>query len=239
VNVKGVEGRKLIKPIFSFRATEDNPAITITAEEAEIRSKPGSGLLTISFRNGVVETGNTRFQFNDTFEHEIPLGEATRKNAANESPSHMEMRVLPQRIAAQQALIERSEQDLAAQTAYQLLSGDFGSLGGQAWSAAAATLAQQRLTLYRLKTEVPRRWANGFSCLCFTMVGAAVAIRRRTDALKSFFVCFLPILGIYYPLMMSSVDRAKSGAFPPYAVWLANVLLLLAGAWMLRKVVRY
>jgi lipopolysaccharide export system permease protein len=84
-----------------------------------------------------------------------------------------------------------------------------------------------------------RRWANGFSCLCFVLVGAPMAIRmRNADFLTSFFLCFLPILVVYYPVVMLGVDQAKRGSVPPVAVWFGNLLIVLWGWWLLRRVVR-
>lgn len=83
------------------------------------------------------------------------------------------------------------------------------------------------------------RWANGFSCLCFVLVGAPMAIRlRNADFLTSFFLCFLPILIVYYPVFMLGVDLAKKGSVPAVVVWAGNLLVALWGAWLLRGVVR-
>jgi lipopolysaccharide export system permease protein len=91
-----------------------------------------------------------------------------------------------------------------------------------------------------LKTEPHRRWAAGLSCLCFVMVGAPLAIRlRNSDFLTSFFLCFLPILIVYYPLLAYGIGRAKSGAVPPQVVWLGNLILVAAGVWMTRRMMRY
>ena len=67
-----------------------------------------------------------------------------------------------------------------------------------------------------------------------------MAIRRRhSEFLASFFACFLPILIVYYPLLMFSVDQAKDGRVPPATVWLGNIVLGVWGAWMMRRVVRF
>jgi lipopolysaccharide export system permease protein len=94
--------------------------------------------------------------------------------------------------------------------------------------------------LQRLYTEPWRRWANGFSCLCFVLIGAPMAIRlRHAEFLASFFACFLPILLVYYPLLAVSVGQAKDGSVPPPAVWIGNLVLAGWGVWLLRRVVRY
>jgi lipopolysaccharide export system permease protein len=240
VNVKRVDGRKLIHPTFTFRASEDDPMITITAEEAELRSNPGSGMLTVICRNGTVDAGGMTFDFPDTFERDIPLDAASKKGGSSESPSHMPLRALPARVAQQRLAIERFEQEQAAQAAYQMLTGDLGRLTGSQWAVNAVLMQGKWNQLYRLQTETPRRWANGFSCLCFSLVGAAVAIRfRNSDVLSTFGICFGPILVVYYPLLAHAVDRSKAGAYPPVSVWLANVVLIACGLWVLRKVVRY
>ena len=67
-----------------------------------------------------------------------------------------------------------------------------------------------------------------------------VYLERRVLAILFLgFSSGLPILLVYYPLLMYSVDRAKNGALPPYSVWLGNAILLACGAWLLRKVFRY
>ena len=103
----------------------------------------------------------------------------------------------------------------------------------------AAQTVQHNNRLIRIIMEPWRRWANGFSCLCFVLVGAPMAIRmRNADFLTSFFLCFLPILVVYYPIFMMGVSRVKAGAFPPPAVWAGNVLITLWGLWLLRSVIR-
>ena len=67
-----------------------------------------------------------------------------------------------------------------------------------------------------------------------------MAIRlRNSDFLTSFFACFLPILLVYYPVLALSLERAKSGSWPPATVWLANLLLVVWGLWLMRRVLRY
>ena len=109
-----------------------------------------------------------------------------------------------------------------------------------AWKPHEKEIENAKTRLYRLHTEPWRRWANGFSCLCFVLIGIPVSIRMRfSEFIASFFICFLPILLVYYPLLAVSVDKAKDGFFPPYSVWLGNIVLAVAGIWMLRRVNRH
>ena len=240
MNVLGVEGRKLIRPTLTFQSRGDSPAVTVTAEEGEIRSNADDNTLHIQFRNGTIDVGgNVTISFAQD-ERIIPLSEASLKGDASGSPSQLPLRIIPDEIVAQQKRISDQEQLMAAEAGCQMLTGDFTALASSNWELARSGLKDQRDRLFRLYTEPHRRWANGFSCLCFVVIGAPVAIRfRRAEFLTCFFICFLPILLIYYPLLALGVDRAKSGGFPPHAVWLGNVILLICGAWHLRHVQRY
>jgi lipopolysaccharide export system permease protein len=120
-----------------------------------------------------------------------------------------------------------------------MTSGDFTMLGEQAWAMHSLNRRNGRERLFRLQAEPWRRWANGFSCFCFCIVGVPLAVKlKKGDFLTTFFLCFVPILVFYYPLMAMGVDRAKSGDFPPYAVWLGNVIAIAIGLWLMRSVER-
>jgi len=119
------------------------------------------------------------------------------------------------------------------------MTGDFAELNDARWSQQHLAIALGQLRLFRLQTEPWRRWANGFSCLAFVLVGAPLAVRMRSaDVWSSFIVCFLPILIVYYPLLAYGVDLSKSGELPPYSVWIANVVLMAVGYWMTRRMLR-
>ena len=121
------------------------------------------------------------------------------------------------------------------------MTGDFSQLADdQDWRKTRNLIQGSRDRLHRLRLEPWRRWANGFSCFFFVLLGAPLAIRMRTtNFFTTFAACFLPILLIYYPLLAFAVDRCKDGAVPPYAVWLGNFVLMIGGILMIRKVIRY
>jgi lipopolysaccharide export system permease protein len=239
--VKEVDGRRLIQPIVTFKANESSPQMTFIAREAELNAEPAKGTLNILLEDTRIEYGDKLGgYFSGPTSYTIPLSDGARKAEASVSPSNLALWQLPGEVALQKQQIARFEQELAADAAYQLLTGDFAALSGPAWDKNERVLSGLHARWHRLETEPHRRWANGFSCLCFVAVGAPTAIwLRRADVLSSFFVCFLPILGIYYPLLIFGVDQAKGGALPPYSVWLGNVILLGCGYWVTRRVLRY
>jgi len=240
--VRKVEDRRLIHPTFSRLARGSTPAITVEAEEAELRADPIQNTLKIILRNGTAELeGQGTLRFPDTYEQEIPLPDARQpKDHQLILPSTLALRVIPDQIVEQEAAIEQYEHELAARAAYEMLCGDFDELTGMEWETRAAVLAGKWNRLHRLRTEPYRRWAAGFSCLCFVWVGAPMAIwLRNRDFSTIFFRCFGPILVVYYPLLAVGLDSAKNGTLPPYSVWVCNLLLILWGTLLVRKVIRY
>jgi len=241
INVKRVDGRRLIRPTLSLPQRGNSPAITITAEEAELQSDRAEGVLRITLRNGTLEMADRlSIQFPDVYQQEVPLRDASRARRESLPPSWLSLRVISKEAAAAEQTVQQWERQLAARAAYQMLCGDLDGLTSRQWEPRIRLLERHRGHLHRLKTEPHRRWSAGFSCLCFVWVGAPMAIRlRKSDFLTSFFVCFAPILVVYYPLLAYGVDGAKNGTLPPYAVWVGNVLLGCWGGWLLRKVIRY
>jgi lipopolysaccharide export system permease protein len=129
---------------------------------------------------------------------------------------------------------------MVTEAAFAMLTGQLEALAQNQWQQHESNLLGAERRLHRFNTEPYRRWSSGFSCLCFVLVGAAMSIRRRhSDFLASFFIVFLPILIVYYPLLMVSLDMAKDGQLPPQAVWLGNIVLCVWGAWLMRRVLRY
>jgi len=241
INVRRLEDRKLIYPTLTLYARGNTPSVTIMAREAELRADHAQHVLKIVLREGTVNVGGRiTGYFPDTYEHEVPLSDASRADGVSGSPSATPLNLIPERIARQHRVIEQFERELAARAACQMLCGEFDTLTGPEWDKLRRQMADHRQHLSRLYTESPRRWAAGFSCLCFVWIGAPMAVwLRQRDFLTSFFVCFTPILVVYYPLLVYGIDGAKNGTIPPYSVWAGNLILFAWGCYLLRKVVRY
>jgi lipopolysaccharide export system permease protein len=240
ISVKRVDGRKLILPTFTIQSSDDEQAKFVTAQEAELRLDAEKEVLSITLTNGLINVGDeTTMVFPDTIEHEIPLALASLKGSKAGSPSACPLWRIDAEIKQQKADMQEMRQQMAAEAALQMMTGELDSLTDDDWRRRNWQLHDAQERLYRLKTEPWRRWATGFSCLFFVMVGAPLAIRmRNSDLWSSFAMCFLPILVIYYPLLAFGVEQAKSGDLPPCSVWVGNIIFGLVGFWLLRRTLR-
>jgi lipopolysaccharide export system permease protein len=239
INVKAVDGRRLIRPTLSFTSGAEKTPATVSAAEAELCANAAAGTLTVTFRNGTLHMGDMKASFPDEIVREVPIDAVSRKGTTTTSPSDLAMAEFAAARAESAARIDQLDQLAAGRRALALLTGRLEATGPAAVRGEHDYMEWEQNRLTRIIMEPWRRWANGFSCMCFVLVGAPMAIRmRNADFLTSFFLCFLPILIIYYPVFILGVDQAKRGAVPPVAVWTGNLLIALWGWWLLRRVIR-
>lgn len=241
INVMRVDGRRLIRPTLSFQSSGDSPAFTVTAEEAELRSDTKANELTFVCYNSTVDVdGRARVYYPGELMRAVPLSEASERGDNSKMVSWTELRRIPEIIEQRVEELQRFDEERAARAAFQMISGDVSGLVGPEWRTNVAVRQGIVEQIHRGHTEPHRRWAGGFSCLFFVMVGAPLAIRlRNSELMKTFALCFFPILIVYYPLLIFGVDAAKRGDLPPSSVWLGNLILMAWGYWLLRRVIRY
>ena len=238
IHVRRVEGDRLIQPIVTFFG-EDEESTTVVAREAILRRDPESSRLVISLKDAVAEGSTYEGAFPGQNEWELDLEKHLSGGKAL-SPSDLALHQLTVEREVSRQRVNQLKKSLAVDAAHSLLMGDFASLNSESSSAMFKELTATRYRQNRLRTEPWRRWANGFSCFFFVYVGAPLSIRRRhSDFVTSFFLTFLPILLVYYPLMAYGVDRAKAGELPQYSVWLGNLACAGWGFWLMRRVTRY
>ena len=99
-------------------------------------------------------------------------------------------------------------------------------------------LTQQQIVA--LDVELQMRPALSFGCLFFILVGCPVGIWfSRSDFLSAFITCFLPIVFVYYPLMLCGTGMAKEGKFNMIPlVWGADAVVGVTGlilSWRLLR----
>ncbi len=240
VIVRGVEGDRLIEPTISIRGRGETPNITIYAAEATLSCDRENQILIVGLTDAEIDAeGKALFRV-PSRDFEIPLKQASSVEDRSNVPSNIALGLIPDERAIQRERIDNQRRELAVRGAFEMLCGDFEQLTGPEWETRSNDTIGLLNRLHRLHTEPHRRWSAGFSCFCFLWVGAPMAIRlRNSDFLTSFFLCFFPILAVYYPVMMYGIDGAKNGTIPPFSVWAGNLILLAWGGYLLRKVIRY
>ena len=219
--VKGVQGDRLFQPVIAVEARGARPAVTVVAKQARLNMDRTGNSLRIECEQGRLDVaGRGTFHFPDRFIQAVSLGEPDLHPENHLSPAGLHTRSIAHQIRREQRLIAALQSPGRA-TGESALSAD--ERRGQ--------LQAHQARLFRLQAEVPRRWANGFGCLGFALLGIPIAMRSRSsDAMSVFFLCFLPILLVYYPLLVTGENLARAGVCPQASVWLANAVLFAVGA---------
>jgi lipopolysaccharide export system permease protein len=237
MRVAGVEGRRLVQPTVAMFDREGALEMTITAREAELR-RNADDALEITLTAGTIKRPDDELEyaFDGQEKYVVPLLEDSEFERWASRPSNLPLHRIPLEISRQQTRLKQRQQALAAVAGTYMLTGEFEELSGRQWERYERQLDGDRLRLEHLRSVPWRRWANGFSCFCFAMIGAPMAVRaRNANLFTTFATCFLPILLLYYPLLAYGADRAKCGALPPYAVWLGNLACGLVAVWLIRR----
>ena len=220
----GVEGRKLINPKITIKGP---PEATLNAAEAELQTDMQAKKLRIIYTDSVLQVEGVRFSDTGTQQYEVPIPTIPSPKFHRD---FVAMRDIPDLIRERQGNIRN----------LQALSSLGTALGHSESPQDLEKINTWQLEIYRLRTEPYRRWANGFSCLCFALIGTPVAmLRRHADVLTNFFFCFLPILIVYYPLLMFGEELTTSGTLWPICFWMANTVLLIPAVILLRRVIRH
>ncbi len=225
--VQDVVDQTLMQANITVDRRGNMPPVTLTAERVQLRTDPQDGSLRIECYNGTFETQDGR-QF--VFPHDFVWGVPPQTVGGSDAlmPAGLAASEIPGEIDREVRSVAELERQLAAPRA----AGHDPGLH--------EALENHRLRLFRLQAEMPRRLANGLACTCFALIGIPAAIWwRSANMLSTFFLCFLPILLVYYPLLITGETLAKNGIVPELAVWMANGVLMVCGAGLLWRTTRH
>ena len=239
INVRGVVGNTLVQPIIHYSSASGKPLL-ITADEAEVAVDRAANAVRVRLLNAEGDLLGGSGTYPGVFEESWPIEMFAGPANRSRSPSNLALWEIGPAKSETSDDIQQIEQEMTATGAHALMTGRSFEISQAAWKQRQGQLVGTRERLQRLYTEPHRRWSGGLSCMCFVLIGTPMAIRlRQAEFWGSFFACFLPILVVYYPMFMGTIDFAKSGIVPPPAVWLGNLVLALWGVWLLRRVIKY
>ena len=242
IYVGEVVGRRLISPKVTIHNGGENGPMRVSAREGELRLDPETSELVLVGIDSQVKLGDLlAFTIPGENEFRIPLSGAMQQRAVQfRSPSELPLRWIASERRNEDQRVHEAVGELAAHTGFSILASRPEAVAGPSGQLIENKLRRSRKRLNRLHTEPWRRWAEGFSCLFFVLVGAPLAIIAKTsDYWTTFGLCFLPTLILYYPLFIFGLERAKDGLLPPYGVWTGNAILAAIGVVLIARVRRY
>jgi lipopolysaccharide export system permease protein len=231
--VKGVDGKTLIEPTFDYTPRGHTP-VTVAAQEATLEFDLENRQVILHLVRGEIDAAGDRHIDFEQEDQAFPL--PYKDNGTK--PRHRSIREIAGSVSELNGEIESLRRQRDVETAFSLLLGDFDRLSHDDLKEYKEKKNSCRTDLAGLRTAMHSRFALSSSCLFFALLGAPFSIiREQRQFLTSFFVCFVPILLLYYPLALGMMNISKSGIVDPaWAMWLSNGIVLIAAAITLRKV---
>lgn len=239
ISVAGVQGHRLILPVFRYSG-KNGRTVTLQAGEAELRFDRASRKVIFSFRDAVLNLptvdGDDIHRASISGEHRVELPLPT--TGKGRRSYHLTITEIVNEVEQLLAETEqRNRRDVVA-AMMSLTSADFDRFVKR-YSDRQNEKTQERI--WKLKTERHNRLALSCSCLAFVLLGAPLAvIQAKGHYLTSFILCFIPIICVYYPVVLGVRLQCEQGILEPnWAVWLGNAGTCVVSWLLLRKVLRY
>jgi lipopolysaccharide export system permease protein len=240
--VKDVQGRTLIKPIFEqINPVTKVPDVTAVAESAELHvDLPNKKIILHMKRCEVSSRDNSSNGFLDDQSYDVELPPDFDKSATRGRPGDMTWEELLDYRIEVLRLKENVDTQLAMLTSLQEIQPDPERL--KIIEDRRYHSRQKLCEIRSVETEMLMRPALSVGCLCFVVVGCPVGIWfSKSDYLSAFITCFLPIVFLYYPLLLCGTNLAKQpeGKFNPIvAVWGADFIMAAVAVPLYRKLLK-
>jgi lipopolysaccharide export system permease protein len=239
--VRQVQGKRLVDPLFKRRQERSaNYDVIVRAREAELHVDMPNKQVLVHMRHGYLleERDKVRTYFQDRI-WTVPLPPSF--GAPREArPRGMSYPALFERRQAILDTIEDKATEIALVVARLAMSNPPASLP-QHLTNLQNEQKQRQSEIYNLETEINMRPALSLGCLCFVLVGCPVGIWfSRSDYLSAFISCFLPIVFLYYPMLLCATSYSKQGKVPPsLALFAADVLMAVVAIGLFRRLLKH
>ncbi len=246
IQVRDIRGRTLIEPLFKHRAPPPSPRntfdLTVRARAATIQFDLEKQVATVTLVDAETSGQSDRpflFWMNGRRVLQYPFPKP---------PDGPDKRVQEmtggELVEAQLGLIdkfafERKRQAVAA--AFQVAAGLVPQINWGKVREAHIQHAYWKQKYQEMETEKHVRIALAGGVFFFALLGAPVGILfAKRDFLSSFITCFIPIIILYYPLVLAGINMGKEGVAPPSIVFSGDLLLgVIAGFFALPPVRRH
>ncbi len=236
IQVRDVEGKELIDPLFRHRApSPPNPPgtydLTVRARKATLDFDMENLEVVVNLEDAETSGSNENaflFWIN---------GKRVLKYPIPKAPDAPEKRVMEmtdgELVKSRELLEEKLRRERKRQAVEAILLIGAGRIEQVDWTrvrTAYVDFNYWQRKVREIDTERHLRVALASSVFFFVLLGAPVGVLfAKRDFLSAFITCFVPIILLFYPLVLASMNMGKEGIVPPQMVYAADgVLAVLA-----------
>jgi lipopolysaccharide export system permease protein len=255
IKVKDVEGHDLIGATFKHRSEkaknyrpatpneEEGPAtydLVIQAKRARIDFDLAHDVAHVDLEGSDIQQGGkeTSLVVNDKIDIPLPPDFKREPPKRVQEMTRSEMRA-EQANYRRLVQLERRRQSYSA--SLWIASGRVNRPDWAGFQRAFIDYKFWSDQLNLFETEIQMRVAMACGSFFFVLLGAPVGILfAKRDFLSAFISCFVPIILIYYPLMLGGMNLGKEGTVHPIlALWSGNAVLAVLSWFAIRPVVKH
>ncbi|MSR57016.1 MAG: YjgP/YjgQ family permease [Planctomycetaceae bacterium] len=237
IQVGRVDDRKLMDATFRYTLPSGQTTL-IACRQATLQFDLAGQQVLLDLHDGTIETpGGTGLDF-EHIERPFPL---PMQSSGPMPPRNITIQNIRRELATIVGESERLQQRRVLAAAFSLSTGSFDELLPAAQQPFDKKQVDHKERRQKLTTELHSRIALACSCFFFGLVGSPFAILQgKRQFLTSFALCFIPILLLYYPSVLLSMNLAREGVMhPAWGMWIGNAGLTLAAAVIMKKVLRH
>jgi lipopolysaccharide export system permease protein len=239
MHVRRVEGKVLIDPVFVRKDPKTKLVdVTARAQEAVMRVDMAHKQILFQMKHCYVTPMNGDSGVIDYQVYPVDLPPEFSEMTKKTRPTDMKW---DEMVRFRDELSEQKEQ-LEAELALVIDLNEKGKQGLADHLVQLRYACRQKATEIRsVDAEMLMRPALAAGCFCFVVIGCPIGIWfSKSDYLSAFITCFLPIVFIYYPLLLCGANLAKTGKLNAFlAIWLADGLMALAALPLYRKLLQH
>jgi lipopolysaccharide export system permease protein len=243
IKVRDVVDSKMIDATFLHKAKQPNEYdAVIEAKQAELHFDLEASVVRITLDHAEMQHFDQNSDvalINDNI-LEMPIPPNSHFNSDKKIQEYTNKEIIVELFANRLKLkMERRRQ--AIRVGLGFASGQIDRID---WGEVQQAFLQQSAWKSRcdeLETEQQLRFSMALGSLLFVILGAPVGILfAKRDFLSAFMTCFMPIILLYYPLMLFGINTSKEGLMPPVvSLWIGNVLLAVLAGFALPPVMKH
>ena len=248
IKVRDVKGKDMIDPTFKHKVKgQDDFDLVIQAKKAVLHFDLHAKLVRVYFDDAEIQHYRHDadvFLIDDRI-LEIPIPPDSQFNVEKKIQEYTNCDLMDETARRRDDSSSPNGDSQAIKVGFGFATGRTEQINWWDVKDAFVNHGYNRRLCNEYETEWWRRISMACGSLMFVVLGAPVGILfARRDFLSAFMTCFLPIITLYYPLMLVGVNMSKEGMLdwmpvPYISLWIGNLIMAVLAGLVLPSVIRH